>query len=197
MYDFLQHDWLKMLYILTIVFMVILVIQQRGDPMKTIAWLMVVTFLPLLGIFLYFFFGKNYRKEKIFSRKELTDSQQIKLLKWYHPDEADVTHWHDKAVADKVHIMKMLYNSDKVLLTERNRVKILVNGKMTFEHIFAELEKAKIEKAENEASRPNIKVDDKKPEPKTTKIAQKTITQESKKEKTSRKPPSKKEKNDD
>ena len=143
MYNLLQNDLLKVLYILTIVFMVILVIQQRGDPMKTIAWLMVVTFLPLLGIILYFYFGKNYRKEKIFSRKELTDSKQIRLLAQYQPNKADATFWPDKAVAGKAHIMKMLYNSDKVLLTERNHVKILVNGKITFEHIIAELEKAK------------------------------------------------------
>ena len=142
MYSLLQNDLLKVLYILTIVFMVILVIQQRGDPMKTIAWLMVVTFIPLLGIILYFYFGKNYRKEKIFSRKELTDSEQIRLLAQYQPDKVDATFWHDEAVAGKAHIMKMLYNSEKVLLTERNRVKILVNGKMTFEHIIAELEKA-------------------------------------------------------
>jgi cardiolipin synthase len=129
---------------ITIVFMVILVIQQRGDPMKTIAWLMVVTFVPLLGIVLYFFFGKNYRKEKIFSRKELADSEQIKLLAQYQPGaNADTTYWPDEAVAGKAHIMKMLYNSDKVLLTERNRVKILVNGKVTFERIIAELENAK------------------------------------------------------
>ena len=142
MYSLLQNDLLKVLYIITIVFMVILVIQQRGDPMKTIAWLLVVSFVPLLGIVLYFFFGKNYRKEKIFSRKELADSEQIKLLARYQPDKADATYFPDKAVAGKAHIMKMLYNSEKVLLTERNRVKILVNGKITFEHIISELEKA-------------------------------------------------------
>ena len=143
MFDFLQNDLLKVLYIITIVFMVILVIQQRGDPMKTIAWLMVVTFVPLLGIILYFFFGKNYRKEKIFSRKELADSEQIKMLAQYQPgNKSDATNWPDKAAADKAHIMQMLYNSDKVLLTERNRVKILVNGKVTFENIIKELEKA-------------------------------------------------------
>ncbi len=143
MYYLIQNDLLKVLYILTIIFMVILVIQQRGDPMKTIAWLMVVTFVPLLGIILYFFFGKNYRKEKIFSRKGLTDSEQLKLLAQYQPsDKANEDYWPDEAVASKVHIMKMLYNSDRVLLTERNRVKILVNGKATFENIIAELEKA-------------------------------------------------------
>ena len=144
MYSLIQNDLLKVLYIVTIVFMVVLVIQQRGDPMKTIAWLLVVTFLPFLGIALYFYFGKNYRKEKIFSRKELTDSKQIKLLAKYQPDnKTDASCWSDKVIADKVHIMKMLYNSDKALLTERNRVKILVNGKVTFEHIITELEKAK------------------------------------------------------
>ena len=143
MFPFIQYDIIKVFYVITIIFMVILVIQQRGDPMKTIAWLMVVTFLPLVGIVLYFYFGKNYRKEKIFSRKELSDSKQIKMLAQYQPDNRpDTEFWADKMVAGKSHIMKMLYNSDKALLTERNRAKILVNGKVTFEHIIAELEKA-------------------------------------------------------
>jgi cardiolipin synthase len=63
-------------------------------------------------------------------------------LAQYQSDKTDATRWPDKAVAAKAHIMKMLYNSDKALLTQRNRVKILVNGKVTFEHIIAELEKA-------------------------------------------------------
>jgi len=142
MYTLLQNDLLKVLYIITIVFMVILVIQQRGDPMKTIAWLLVVTFLPLLGIILYFYFGKNYRKEKIFSRKELADSKQMKMLAKYQPGDKSATYWPDKTVAGKAHIMKMLYNSDKALLTKRNRVEILINGKDAFEQIIAELEKA-------------------------------------------------------
>jgi len=144
MYTLIQNDLLKMLIIVTIVFMVILVIQQRGDPMKTIAWLMVVVFLPLIGIAFYFFFGKNYRKEKIFSRKELTDSKQMKLLAKYQPGEKPHADFlPDETIAAKSHIMKMLYNSDKALLTAHNRVKILVNGKVTFERIITELNKAK------------------------------------------------------
>jgi len=143
-YTLIQNDLLKALVVVTIVFMVMLVIQQRGDPMKTIAWLLVVIFLPLIGIAFYFFFGKNYRKEKIFSRKELADSKQIKLLAKYQPGEKlDANFIFDETIASKTHIMKMLYNSDKVLLTAHNRVKILVNGKVTFEHIIMELEKAK------------------------------------------------------
>ncbi|MDR0850588.1 MAG: prolipoprotein diacylglyceryl transferase [Christensenellaceae bacterium] len=64
----------------------------------------------------------------------------------------------------------------------------------------AELEEAKIERAANEASKPNIKVDNPKKETKakTEKVAQTTNTEQKLKTgKTSRKPPSEKEKNDD
>jgi cardiolipin synthase len=123
--------------------MVVPVIQQRGDPMKTIAWLLVIVFLPVIGIVLYFFFGKNYRKEKMFSRKELADSKQLKLLAQYQPTDAtQKSFWTSEAVEGKTHIMRMLYNSDKVLLTEYNKVKILVNGKVTFEAILEALEQA-------------------------------------------------------
>ncbi len=143
MFYFLQNDWLKLLYALTIIFMVILVIQQRGDPMKTIAWLLVITFVPVLGIVLYFFFGKNYRKEKIFSRKGLSDSIQIKKLAKYQPsNRAGKDYWPDESIADKSRIMKMLYNSDKALLTEHNRMKILVNGRTTFDSIIQAIESA-------------------------------------------------------
>jgi cardiolipin synthase len=123
--------------------MVILVIQQRGDPLKTIVWLLVIAFLPAIGIVLYFFVGKNYRKEKIFSRKGLSDSRQIKLLKRYQPTVNTLkSYWPDEIVEGKKHIMKMLYNSEKVLLTEYNKVKILVNGKMTFDAIIEALQQA-------------------------------------------------------
>lgn len=142
MFYFIQNDIIKALYIITIIFMVILVIQQRGDPMKTIAWLMVVTFLPILGIGLYFFFGKNFRKEKIFSRKELADSEQLKTLAQYQPSSSGKDYWIDEVIASKSHIMRMLYNSDKVLLTEYNEIEILVDGRETFTAIISALEQA-------------------------------------------------------
>ncbi|MDR1866483.1 MAG: cardiolipin synthase [Bacteroidales bacterium] len=139
----IANDWIKLLYLITFIFMVVPVIQQRGDPLKTIAWLLVITFLPVIGIAIYFFVGKNYRKEKIFSRKGLSDSRQIKLLSQYQPtNTTQKSYWPDESVEGKKHIMKMLYNSEKVLLTEYNKVKILVNGKETFAAIIKALERA-------------------------------------------------------
>ena len=47
------------LYWLTV--LVVLVNDQR-DPTKTLAWLVLLSFLPVLGLALYYFFGRNWRK---------------------------------------------------------------------------------------------------------------------------------------
>jgi cardiolipin synthase len=132
------------IYFITVGFTVILIIQQKGDPLKTISWLLVIFLLPVIGIILYFFFGKNYRKEKIFSRKGLTDLEHMKLLsldqfiKLAHKDTFE-----DEKLRSKVNIMRLLLNSSKSLLTGRNRVNVLQNGRETFDSIIEAMEGAK------------------------------------------------------
>jgi len=59
------------IYIITVAFTVILIIQQKGDPLKTISWLLVIFLLPVIGIILYFFLGKTSGKKKYFHEKVL------------------------------------------------------------------------------------------------------------------------------
>ncbi|GAB6058014.1 cardiolipin synthase [Desulfonatronum parangueonense] len=47
------------LYWLTV--LVVLVNDQR-DPTKTLAWLIVLSMVPLVGLIIYYFFGRNWRK---------------------------------------------------------------------------------------------------------------------------------------
>lgn len=59
------------LYTIVIVGTVISVLMDNRQPVKTMAWVMVLTFLPGIGIVLYFFFGQNTRKEKLISQHSL------------------------------------------------------------------------------------------------------------------------------
>jgi cardiolipin synthase A/B len=131
-------------YFITLAFTVVLIIQQKGDPLKTISWLLVIFLLPVIGIGLYFFFGKNYRKEKIFSRKGLADINQMKFLSKDHKINLPSK---DISLSDKVRsktkIMQLLLNNSKSVLTENNRVHVLQNGKATFNSIIEALENAK------------------------------------------------------
>ncbi len=132
------------IYILTVAFTVVLIIQQKGDPLKTISWLLVIFVLPVIGIILYFFFGKNYRKEKIFSRKGLTDLGHIKLLsqaQFIDLPKNDLVK--NERLRNKINIMRLLLNSSKSILTEKNKVTILQNGHATFDAIIQAIGEAK------------------------------------------------------
>lgn len=135
---------LEIIYFLTIAFTVVLIIQQKGDPLKTISWLLVLFVLPVIGIVFYFFFGKNYRKEKIFSRKGISDLEQMRILvqdTFIGLPQSSL--FKNKKLHQKMNIMRLLLNSSKSLVTEFNRVKVLNNGSNTFEAIFSAIEKAK------------------------------------------------------
>ena len=65
-----------LLYLLNIaiaVYSSIMLISSKRDPVKTLSWVMVMMLLPYIGIILYFFFGRNFRKDKMFSRKGARD----------------------------------------------------------------------------------------------------------------------------
>ena len=48
-------------------------ILRKQDPVKTLAWTVVLLLIPYIGILFYLYFGQNFRKRKIFSRKGLAD----------------------------------------------------------------------------------------------------------------------------
>jgi cardiolipin synthase len=147
MFQELGNNLLKLLidgfYIITVIFTVILVIQQKGDPLKTISWLLVILFLPYVGIVLYFFFGKNYRKEKIYSRKGLSDQEHLKKLsidQFINLPQKEF--FKNEKLRSKINIMRLLLNSSKSLVTENNKVKVLQNGRATFDSIIEAIDKA-------------------------------------------------------
>jgi len=60
---------LKVLLIITIVGVIIIVVSENRNPVKTLAWLLVLMLLPVAGIIFYYFFGEDHRKKRLISRK--------------------------------------------------------------------------------------------------------------------------------
>jgi len=55
---------------------------KRLDPVKSLSWIVVILFLPYIGLILYLFFGQNYRKAKIYSRKGVRDERFRRLMSY-------------------------------------------------------------------------------------------------------------------
>jgi cardiolipin synthase A/B len=135
---------LNIIYFTTAIFISLSVILDNRNPSKTISWIIVLFVLPFIGLLLYLFFGQNYRKEKIYSRKGMEDFHRIRnfsdnqLIELFSKDFLS-----NEKIRSKLPIITLLMNNSKALLTEKNRVSILNNGRRTFQSIFTELRKAK------------------------------------------------------
>ena len=71
------HWIFLLLYSIIALVAIIIVIMDNRQPAKTLAWVLVLSFMPIVGIILYFFFGQNIRKERIVSQKSLDEGRDI------------------------------------------------------------------------------------------------------------------------
>lgn len=124
---------LSALYILTIIFVCLMIVFENRSPVKTLSWVLVVLLIPFLGIIIYIFFGQNYRKQKIFSKKNLLDQEQLSSYAAMQvstlPDRMALE---SEQVREKEHLIKLMLNNNKSGLTEFNKIEILIDGVNTF-----------------------------------------------------------------
>ncbi|MEO1052158.1 MAG: cardiolipin synthase [Bacteroidota bacterium] len=131
-------------YIISVFFTILVIIFEDQNAIKTVSWVLVVLLLPVLGIIIYLHFGRNFRKEKLFSRKGLVDFMKLEKLSKNQIKSLSLNQEFEESEAkDKANIVKLLINNSKALLTNRNHVRVLNNGKTTFDAIIAALESAK------------------------------------------------------
>ncbi|MBQ8521187.1 MAG: cardiolipin synthase [Bacteroides sp.] len=57
------------LYLIAVLTTIVVVILDNRNPVKTLSWVLILSFLPLVGLVLYFFFGRDVRKEKLIGKK--------------------------------------------------------------------------------------------------------------------------------
>ena len=137
-------NFLALFYIAATLLVIYNIVKRKGKPTKTIAWVLVVMFIPFLGLFLYGIFGRNYRKDKIYSRKSLFDEAIIH--KWVDEQVIDLNtedSLNYVAVKSVRHLVRLLLKNDKALLSLNNDVNVLNNGEITFITILDELSRAK------------------------------------------------------
>ena len=60
---------LKLCYFGIVLGIVAVVILDNRNPVKTLAWVLVLLFLPVVGLVLYFFFGRDQRRVRLISKK--------------------------------------------------------------------------------------------------------------------------------
>jgi cardiolipin synthase A/B len=135
---------LSLVFLITSVAIAFIIVHEKRSPFKTAAWILVLVLLPVVGLIFYLFFGQEYRKQKLFSRRGLkvlaryrrVTSKQLRRLQKFEFQLPQPMENYRK-------IISLLLNNSHAVITTGNRLKILNNGKKTIDAIFDALENAK------------------------------------------------------
>lgn len=65
----------------TIGTMVVILLDNR-QPVKTMAWLLVLWFVPVVGLVLYYFLGRNTRKERLISQRSMDQLTKRSMMEY-------------------------------------------------------------------------------------------------------------------
>ena len=76
-------------YALLVVGTMVTILMDNRQPAKAMAWILVLTFIPVVGLILYIFFGQNTRKERLISQQSMDQLTKRSMLEF--AEQKDLT----------------------------------------------------------------------------------------------------------
>ncbi|MCZ4243858.1 cardiolipin synthase [Pedobacter punctiformis] len=139
-------NWLllsEIVYAIIVILVCLRVVIDTRSNTKTLAYLLLTIFIPVLGIIIYFSVGINYRKRKMFSKKLLQNedlAKQIEIeVNQYSQNTFNNSPEHVQVYERLSHL---LLKDTRSPLTGHNAVKLLFNGENKFPEVLQALRKA-------------------------------------------------------
>ena len=114
---------------------VVHVVMDNRQPAKTMAWALVIIFLPLVGIVFYLFFGINHRRERLISQRSLDQLSKRSMLGFVEQQDLHVPESHKQLV-------DLFINQNFSLPFRVTGVDIMTDGYAFFPELLADIGKA-------------------------------------------------------
>ena len=137
-----MHDILRIILIVFYGYIILstisVIILENRNPVKSISWLVVLVFIPFLGLFLYLLLGQDYRKRKMISRKSI---QRITM----RPCAAiDIKELDNSGIdVDFLKLIQMLKRNSEADAYTHNKIDVFAEGENIFDSIFEAIRNAK------------------------------------------------------
>ena len=132
-------NWLNALFLVwqvIAILAVIHVIMDNRQPAKTMAWALVIWFVPVVGLIFYLFFGINTRKERYVSERSLNMLTKRSMLEFAEQQNLRLPE-RQKPLID------LFVNQNLALPFKGNQVEIYTNGYEFFPALLAAIHEAK------------------------------------------------------
>lgn len=125
----------NVLYFVIIIGTIVIVILDNRNPVKTMAWVLVLFFLPIVGLVFYFFFGRSTRKEKLISKKGYTRLIKRPMAEYQAQKSFTVPE-------DQPQVMRFFKKINNALPFEGNKTEVFTDGYAMLLSLIQEISKA-------------------------------------------------------
>ena len=71
------YNILMVLYFLTVLAVIVVVLSENRNPVKSMAWVLVLVLLPVLGLIIYLVFGRSLKGMSLISRSDLRELRRM------------------------------------------------------------------------------------------------------------------------
>lgn len=126
------------LYLYSVVSTLTVLLLENRNPIRSIAWVLVIMFLPLLGVFFYLVLGQNLRQKKKIIKRRIRKFEPENNAA-IHPDEL----LNKNLCTNTLNLIKLIQNEDDNVVYGNNNITVLSEPEKTFDSIFKDIEQAK------------------------------------------------------
>lgn len=118
----INFHWIYLLlYAVIMVPAIITVLMDNRQPAKTMAWILVLSFMPFVGIIFYIFFGQNTRKERLISDRSMDQLTKRSMLEFVEQENLHLP-------ANNKPLMNLFTNQNWAFPFKDNLVDIYTDG---------------------------------------------------------------------
>lgn len=122
-------------YAIFAAFLAVLIVMENRNPIRTLAWILLLVAFPIGGAIIYLFLGRDIRRTILLP-------QRLKPVEDYSTINEHTLH--DYNVPTNFHkLIRLLDNNQHSRLYTNNNVEVYSTGKEIFETLFTDLEAAK------------------------------------------------------
>lgn len=116
--------------------MVIHVVMDNRQPAKTMAWALVILFIPVVGVVFYLFFGVNHRRERLISQRSVDELSKRSMLSFVEQPDLHVPERYKQLV-------DLFVNQNMSLPFRAGKIDIMTDGYAFFPELLKDIAQAR------------------------------------------------------
>jgi cardiolipin synthase len=116
--------------------MVIHVVMDNRQPAKTMAWALVILFIPVVGVVFYLFFGVNHRRERLISQRSVDELSKRSMLSFVEQPDLHVPERYKQLV-------DLFVNQNMSLPFKAGKIDIMTDGYAFFPELLKDIAQAR------------------------------------------------------